>query len=245
MDQVSSFIPNAAALGCQKRKLGRNAAALGARSSSLWGRRWIIHEHRAIPCFPGRWSARWARLRCRLSAAEASSPVMKPAGSGDSFVLCARPSRQPGSPACDCRAALPSCHLQRFQVRSNRRVLGAGGAASGSSRSSAPSAAGELLRQHLRPPGQVSLHSVSSLLKELVLDSQQTLVGSVVCCGLPAHPVALLAEISSLVAAGWDTRGVASRHTRKCKYQLTCFVPLLQDKSTESIAEVVSAAPVS
>lgn len=47
--------------------------------------------------------------------------MTKPAGSGDSLVLCARPSRQPGSSACDSCAALSCFHLQHFQVRSNGR----------------------------------------------------------------------------------------------------------------------------
>lgn len=53
------------------------------------------------------------------------------------------------------------------------RCRGAGGGASGSSRSSAPSAAWELLLRRLGSQRQVSFNGLSSLLKELVLDSPE------------------------------------------------------------------------
>lgn len=103
-------------------------------------------------------------------------PVTTPAGRGDSFVLCARPSRQPGSPACNSRAALSCFHLQRFQVRSDGQLSGVGVLAVGR--------AGAAAAQLLRLPGscscgtrgsqrQVSCNGTSSLLKELVLDSPE------------------------------------------------------------------------
>lgn len=155
------------------------------------------------------------------------------------------PAALPATAAQPCLVS--TCGVSRSGATGGCWVPGAGGAASGSSPSSALSAVGELLRQHCRSWGQVSFRGVSSLLKGLVLSSHRTLVGSVICCGFSATSsprcITCRAQLSCSSGVG-HPRG-CSRHTRKCKYRLTCFVPLLQDKTTERTAEAVSAAPVS
>lgn len=111
--------PKCCTIWLPEEKAGQKCCCIGRQVFSCLGWEMDNSRVRSNTVLPWAVSTQRARLRCCLSTMEVSSSMTKPAGSGDSLVLCARPSRQPGSSAGDSRAALSCFHLQRFQVRSN------------------------------------------------------------------------------------------------------------------------------